>query len=207
MITDYSSLQSTIADYSHRGDLSAQIPIFIQLAESKLSNNIRSRLLEVETTLTTTGGVATLPDDYSSLKSIQILGGYNTILHQLSVNALLEFNATNISKTPNFFAIQGNTIIFAPIPVDGTLLDVVYYQQLVPLSGAAPTNWVLSRYPYIYLYGTMIELSVFIDDPEQIQFFQGKFDDAIADMWQNFANESFSGPLSANNDYIVDYIV
>ena len=46
-ITDYSSLQSEIADWSHRSDLSTKIPTFIQLAESKMSTKIRDRKLEV----------------------------------------------------------------------------------------------------------------------------------------------------------------
>lgn len=35
MITDYSSLKTTIADFIHRNDLDDKIPTFIQLAEAK----------------------------------------------------------------------------------------------------------------------------------------------------------------------------
>ena len=62
-ITDYASLQSEIADWSHRSDLATKIPTFIQLAEAKLSTQIRDRKLEV--TLNDSiaaGGTYTLPE-------------------------------------------------------------------------------------------------------------------------------------------------
>lgn len=206
MITDFDSLQSTIADFSHRTDLSVQIPTFIQLAEANFSANIRSRNLEIALDLITSGGVCTLPDDYGSMKSIQILGGYNTILQQVSSNNLLDYNASNSTGVSRYYSIQGNSLLLSPIPDDGVTVSIVYDQNMPPLSSNNPVNWVLSKYPFIYLYGSLIELSVYINDATQVQFYQMRYDQAVEDMWQNYALESFSGsPLSANNDYIVDY--
>ena len=207
MITDYGSLQSALTDYLHRTDLAVQIPTFIQLAEAKISNNIKSRLLEVSTNLYTVYGVnsVALPSDYGSLKNIQIAGSLNTVLTLLPDDTFLEYSNNNATSLPRYYCIQGNNILLSPTPDLVYTLNVVYYQNLTTLSGTNSTNWVLTRYPYIYLYGALIEASVFINDPEQVQFFQLKFDDAIKDMWQNFTYESFSGSsLSARSDYVVD---
>lgn len=205
-IIDYSSLQDTVADWLHRTDLAVQIPTFIQLAESKISNNIRSRHLETATDLFTTEGVdqVLLPSDYGSLKNIQVAGATNTVLTLLPDDALLSYNAGNEVGTPKFYAIQGEYIKLSPIPNGELTLNVVYYKDLTPLSGVNTTNWVLDKYPAVYLYGALIEASVYINDPEQVQFYQMKFDQTIEDMWRNFGDESFSGsPLRAFNDYIV----
>ncbi|NCV21747.1 MAG: hypothetical protein EBV45_07325 [Chloroflexi bacterium] len=42
-ITTYTTLQSTIADYLNRADLTAQIPTFIQMAEADMNTRLRTR--------------------------------------------------------------------------------------------------------------------------------------------------------------------
>jgi hypothetical protein len=202
----YAELQSNIADWLHRTDLSAQIPNFIFLAERKISNNIRARQLEQSTTLTTTAGVQSLslPTDYSSLKNISISGAVNTVLTLIPDDTLLKYNSNNVNGTPQFYCVQGNNILLSPVPDNSYALTVVYYQDVPPLSSTNTTNWLLREYPYIYLYGALIEASVYVNDPDQVQFYQGKFNDAIQDVWQNFAMESFSGsPLRSVSDYIM----
>ncbi|WAK01868.1 phage adaptor protein [Methylobacter sp. YRD-M1] len=205
-IIDYSSLQDTVADWLHRTDLAVQIPTFIQLAESKISNNIRSRHLETKTDLITAAGIdyVALPTDYGSLKNIQVSGATNTVLTLLPDDTLLNYNANNDIGIPRFYSIQGENIMLSPIPNGELTLNLVYYKDLTPLSGVNTTNWVLNKYPAVYLYGALIEASVYINDPEQVQFYQMKFDQTIEDMWRNFGYESFSGsPLRATSDYIV----
>ena len=46
-ITNYTTLQSTIADYLARTDLTAQIPTFIQLCENRLRRDLRLILVTV----------------------------------------------------------------------------------------------------------------------------------------------------------------
>jgi hypothetical protein len=208
LISDYGSLQSEIADWSHRSDLATKIPTFIQLAESKISNNIKSRMLEVSTTLLTTAGVnsVALPSDYGSFKTLLVNGSYNSVLTLLPDTTFLQYSSNNSTGLPKYYCIQGTDLLLSPTPDSEYSITAVYYQNLLALSGTNATNWVLTKYPYIYLYGSLIELSVYINDPEQLQFYQAKFDDAVSDMWENFTNESFSGSrLVAQSDYIVDF--
>lgn len=205
-ITNYAELKAEVASWIHRTDLETKIPDFIYLAEKKISNNIRSRQLEVSTNIATVAGEkeVELPADFTSAKSIQISGTINTILSQVPVNRLLQYNAYNETGTPQFYSIQNNSLILSPIPDDIYSINLVYYQDLVPLSGTTLTNWVLDDYPYIYLYGALIEASIFTNDPELMNFYQQKFNEAISDMWANNSFASFSGsPLYAVSDYIM----
>ena len=45
-ITNYTNLQSTIADYLNRDDLTSVIPVFIQLAEAQMNRDIRHYEME-----------------------------------------------------------------------------------------------------------------------------------------------------------------
>lgn len=203
-ITDYSTLQTAVGEWLHRTDLATQIPTFIQLAETKIANNIRSRQLETTTTLVTTDGVSTvaLPSDYGSFKNLQIAGYPPLTL--VPDDILLLYNSSGGLGVPQFYCLQGNDLVLSPVPNSELTINVVYYKDLTPLSSINPVNWVLTKYPAVYLYGALIEASIFTNDPEQQQFYQTKFNDTIEDMWRNFGYESFSGSaLRAYSRYIV----
>ena len=46
MATNYATLQTEVADFLHRTDLTSAIPTFIQLAETKLNRILRLRAME-----------------------------------------------------------------------------------------------------------------------------------------------------------------
>jgi hypothetical protein len=41
VIVDYATLQTAVADFMARADLTVQIPTFIQLAESRMNRDLR----------------------------------------------------------------------------------------------------------------------------------------------------------------------
>lgn len=204
-ILNYSDLQISIADWLHRTDLAQRIPDFIFLAEKKIANNIKARQQEVAITLTTTAGVpsVTLPSDYGSLKNIQVSGAFNTPLTYISDETYLNYNADNSSGIPRFFTIQGDQVLLSPVPNAEFNINIVYFQDLTPLSSTNPTNWILNKYPMIYLYGALIEAAIFTNDPDQVSFYQSTFNNALSDIWANSMYESFSGSvLNSVSDYI-----
>ena len=206
MITDYSSLQDELTEYLHRTDLGAKLPTFIQICEAKLANNIRSKKLIVTATLTALAGesVVALPADFGVLKSVSMATSPYNPLALVSDNEFRVRKQTVVSDTPINYIIEGDTISVWPIPADGFSLTAIYYQHLPALSTINPTNWVLDRYPYIYLYGALLAASVFTNDPDQAQFYQTNFDGALKDMWTNHGLEQYSGaPLMCTSDYIV----
>ena len=73
MITNYTTLQSTIADYLARSDLTSQIPLFIQLAENRLRRDLRIRpMLKVVTTTTTAGDpTVSMPSDFLEMPKLE----------------------------------------------------------------------------------------------------------------------------------------
>src|SRR5574343_1469860 len=73
-LSTYSELQSAVASWLHRTDLTSQIQEFIRLAESDLQ--VRARLSQWDTsgTVTVTSGVGSLPSDFASAISL----GYGT---------------------------------------------------------------------------------------------------------------------------------
>ena len=63
-ITNYATLQSAVADYLNRADLSSQIQTFIQLVESDLNTRLRSREMIVRATTTSDQEYVEVPSDW-----------------------------------------------------------------------------------------------------------------------------------------------
>lgn len=57
-ISTYAELQTSVASWLHRADLTSQIPDFITLAESKLNRKLRLRAQETTATGTVSATVA-----------------------------------------------------------------------------------------------------------------------------------------------------
>ncbi|MBB3226995.1 hypothetical protein FHW69_001596 [Luteibacter sp. Sphag1AF] len=61
MINDYSTLQAAVAAWLSRADLAARIPDFIQLAEARISAEIRVRQMDAALSGVLANYQATLP--------------------------------------------------------------------------------------------------------------------------------------------------
>ena len=206
MITNYTELKTEVANWIHRSDLTNNIPVFIQLAESKIANSIKGRKLETVYTTTFTAGVNSipLPADYASIKSIVVLSNPQSVCELIPDNWLAQYNANGDTGIPQFYSINGDNILFSSIPDGAYSVQITYYADLTQLSSLNATNWVLTKYPYLYLYGALIEASIYTNDPDQVTFYQAKFTDGINDVINKFGDESFSGsPLRSKSDYVV----
>ena len=128
-ITNYTDLQSTIADYLARTDLTTQIPLFIQLAENRLRRDLRIRPMLKVVTTTTTAGDATvaLPSDFLEMRDIHIESTpIQTIVYQNPSNFYRNTRATE-SGLPKFYTAMGQEFQFSPIPDSAYTLKMVYY--------------------------------------------------------------------------------
>ena len=109
-ITNYTDLQSTIADYLARTDLTTQIPLFIQLAENRLRRDLRIRPMLKVVTTTTTASDATvaLPSDFLEMRDIHIESNpIQTIVYQNPSNFYRNTRATESGLT-KFYTAMGS---------------------------------------------------------------------------------------------------
>ena len=84
----YSDLQTAIATWLNRTDLTAYIPDFIALAEERVYRNLRVKAMETALNDTIASGVIAVPSDYIELKSAYIDGSPAYALERLSVEEI-----------------------------------------------------------------------------------------------------------------------
>lgn len=177
-ISTYAELQTAVAGWIKRSDLTARIPDFIRLAEIRLKSLIDLRPLETTTDLVTTPSSATitLPTDFKSPIALWIADiNPQEQLGQRLVQSM-PFNVT--PNRPQFWCIDGQNIRFQ-CPANDSYPIKFRYSQLFELSNSNTTNYILTGYPDVYLFGALAEAGDFTMDDANTGKWNTKFLDAV----------------------------
>jgi len=176
--TDYTTLQSTIADYLARTDLTDQIPEFIRLAEDRLRRDLRIRqMLKVATAVATTGdSTVSLPSDFLAMKDLHIQGNPVKTIEFLSTSNFFRNAGTSYKGAPNYYTLLGSEFQFAPIPDSDYTLQMVYFYQPDYLSDTNPSNLWLAYTPDLLLYASLGEAEPYLMNDERLQTWASMYD-------------------------------
>src|SRR6185437_1429989 len=119
--SDYSSLQTSVASFMARADLTATIPDCVTLFETEANRRLRTRQQEVTQSTTPTSGTFSLPTDYLTWKTLKWTGnGLNKSLEFVEQSEIIDRFPNTPSAEPEVFTIYGTT-------------DAVGYIQIMPL--------------------------------------------------------------------------
>ncbi|MCB0128691.1 MAG: hypothetical protein KDE58_40780 [Caldilineaceae bacterium] len=157
MISTYTELLDEVLIWSHRTDLTARIPNFIALCEADMQ--VRCKLLEFEASasITVTAGVGALPTGFTGMRSIYWDGNTDRPLRYITP-AQMDAKRQETGD-PNWYTVSGSSLLISPAG-DGTVV-INYRARFTPLSGASPTNVLLSNYPDAYLHGSLVQLHTY----------------------------------------------
>jgi hypothetical protein len=169
-ITNYATLQSAIADYLNRADLTAQIQTFIQFAEADLNTRLRSREMIVNATATSDGQFVALPPDWLEAINMMIVGGQSPLRYVTPDEADTIVKAQTYTST-RFYSMTTGVIELVPPAVNDITIDMVYYGKIPALSTDNTTNWLLTKAPDVYLYGALTHAAPFLMDDQRMAVF------------------------------------
>ena len=178
-ITNYTTLQTAIANWLHRNDLTAVIPDFIKIAESRINRLFSSRGTELESVLTAVEGseLVNLPTDFGSPIALWLESFVPR--KELYLKSPSELNYAPIRSYPTFYAIKSTQIQFDCIAGGAYPLRLRYVQSID--LATTDTNYILENYPDIYLFGALVEAAIYIRDMEQMQIWQQKLETAMSE--------------------------
>jgi hypothetical protein len=169
-LSNYTELRAAIANWLNReDDPAASIPEFVELAESRLNKELRISEMEKTAYADLDDGSVGLPVDY--LESRRIIstasGSYQTALQFLDPTQAGNLYPTNLSGPPIYYTISGNKLSTFPSGGDGQV-TMIYYAKL-PTLLAYGTNWLLTKAPDCYLYGSLMEAAPFLGDDQRVE--------------------------------------
>jgi len=180
-IATYSDLQTTVANWLNRTDLTSTIPDLITLAESRLSSDLKSRSMETKVTLSTVANtvIVAIPSDMVEMRRIQVLSNPNIVLSYRTPDEISQDYPYGQTGTPTVFTVVGNNIEVYPIPDGVYSLELTYVQRIPALSASNTTNWCLTSWPNVYLFATLLEAAPFLMNDERIPVWKQKYQEAV----------------------------
>jgi len=113
-ITNYSTLQTGIARWLGRSDLSAEIPDFIAMAESDMDKDLRCQHNEASASAAIASGVLAVPTRYVAMKACYIDKAEPVYLEPKTLSWILQEHPSNDSGEPRFFARRTSDFVFGP---------------------------------------------------------------------------------------------
>jgi hypothetical protein len=195
--TNYTSFVSTVESYLARTDLTSVIPDFIQMAQLRMSRDLRTEaMLKVATTSPSDNKVA-FPTDFLELREMHFEGNPPIILEYQSPDLFFRNGQTSLSGRSHYFTMLGTEFQFAPSQNSSYTIQILYYAQPTFISSTTATNLYLTYYPDALLYATLAEAEPYLINDARIATWSALYDRAIAniktsDLGQTYAYTTLS---------------
>jgi hypothetical protein len=186
-ITTYAELQAAVGNWLDHSLFAARIPEFIALFEAAANRRLRVREQEATATLTPVSGAVALPTDYLAWRRLTWTGSPRVELQYVHPSYLQAAYPSSPTDVPRIFSIEGATLKIRPL--DGTPLELDYFQKIPALSDAAPSNWLLAAHPDVYLFGSLVEAEMFGVNDERAPAWKARRDE-IFDEIEKLANKT-----------------
>ena len=164
----YAQLQTSVASWLDRDDLVTAIPDFITLAEARFNRELRVRDMIVRKQAVSDKQYVQLPADWLHAKNIQI---GTTVLEFKTMDDADRLRVTPMSGKTRYFTIVGSSLELLPTPSDDVQIEMAYYKNIPALS-ANSTNWLLTKAPDLYLYGSLLQAAPFLDNDERVPLWE-----------------------------------
>jgi hypothetical protein len=198
-LTTYSDLQTAVANYLARSDLSSQIPDFIRLAEIRLRRELRIRQMLKNVTTTTNSGDATvqLPPDFLQMRDLYVDGDPLQPVIYLTPSLFTSNSASTYSGKPTRYTILADEFKFAPFPDTNYTLYMLYYAYPPFLSDTQTTNvWTVNAMDCL-LYASLGEAEPYLMNDARLQTWAGLYQRGINSLTKSDDDAEFSAsPLT-----------
>ena len=182
--TSYTTFIAVVADYLARTDLTSQIPDFVNLAQNRMSRDLRVRQMLKVATTDTTGGDSTiaLPADFLELREMHITGNPPKNLEFQTPDLFFRNGQIANSGLPTKFTILATEFQFSPAP-DGTYtVQMLYYAKPTFISSSTSSNLFLAYFQDALLYATLGEAEPYLLNDARTQTWSALYDRAISNI-------------------------
>ena len=180
----YDGLKAEIADWLNRADLTTQIPTFIRLLEARANRVLRTHDMVKRSTATTADGYFTVPSDWKETISLTRTSGQFPPLEFVNIEKAEQIRAipSNNGLPPQLYTHVDGKFLLVPAPSDPVEIELVYRGAIPALSADNQTNWLLTRSPDLYLFGSLASAEPYLKNDERLPVWKSQADQAVVDM-------------------------
>lgn len=183
-LANFSDLCAEVVSIVGRADVSStsHLPQCILMTERELNTVLRRREMSQLSTTSTVASQASyaLPSDFGDAISLHLNSEPLDVLDPSDWDTEIILHQSQTGK-PQRWSVTYNQFLLAPIPDAVYTLELHYYKGIPALTSVAATNWLLTSYPHIYLFGVLMNLglSYLASDP-RLQQWERAFREGVA---------------------------
>lgn len=193
-ISSYAELQTAVANWLHRADLTSIIPDLITLGEKRINRKVRAADMETTYSGAIASGVIAVPSDFLAWKLVYINSAKITVLRSKPLDWLFEnYPSRSSDSLPKFIARSAGNFEFGPYPDSTYTVKGTYYKRLAAVS----SSWhaLATASPDLYLMATLCEAAPYLKNDSRIPIWEAKFRDIVHDINKETTGADFSWPL------------
>jgi hypothetical protein len=169
---NFATLQTDVASWLQRDNLTAQIPTFIAYATAAFNRELRRRPLpemEARDTTALVGEFTGLPGDFIRMRGLTRADG-KEILY-VTPQQMDDYRAAGYDPEPQIYTIEDMQlrVLPAPTPAAPVTVTMRYFEELAPLVSASDTNWLLTTNPDLYLMGALMQARSWLHDDARLK--------------------------------------
>ena len=168
---NFTSLKTEVANYLHRTDLTAQIPLFIELAEAYLFRELRIKEMQISVSGTTVGGYATLPAGFGSVARLTVTYAGR----EQSLDYMASPDASVVGSGAEGYSLENNKLRIWGAST-GQAYTLYYIPAIVNLSPTVATNWLLDNAPELYLDASCLQGAKFARNYAEVDRLMGNIE-------------------------------
>jgi hypothetical protein len=182
----YTSLVADVTLYLERSDAQTinQIPSFINLAESIISDELKilGQQQTVSTTLVQGDPTLQKPTRWRKTTSMNVtVAGerFPLLLRKYEYMRNYWPDPTQEGVPKYYGDYDFDHWLIAPTPSDDYAIEILYYEKIQPLDATNQTNWFTINAPQAMLYGTLLQAMPFLKNDSRVQLWQALYDRAV----------------------------
>ena len=177
-LATYTDVLASVAGWLNRTDLTAMLPDFVALAESRIARDLRVRRQVANAGLLTVANSqsVTLPAGFLEIENIGLSSTSPQAPLTVVTPEILDrrYPASFNNGQPVVYTVMGDSIMLGPTPDAVYTVSVDYYKRWDALA-VTPTNWLLTNYPMVYLSAALVEGALYLQDTDKVALWDARY--------------------------------
>jgi len=199
-LSNYGELKTGIANFLNRDDLTSIIPTFIALIEAQIARDLRHWRQEVRVSTTVDERFENLPTDWLEGVHLSLADGSTVEYGSVAEISRQKLLSNNTAGQPRLYTLNSGQIEFFPAPDESYTLTMIYYARIPTMSGDTDANWLMTSYPDVYLYGSLLQSAPYLGEDERMVVWAQLYSAAVKNLGDDSKRaRSSGGPLIMRN--------